>query len=383
MARIDTIDNRYMKIIEVCKENKIELIEYSNLDDEYKNITVTFKCKCGNIETKSLSSFVRFPYCKKCCNNNCGNKKRFNIEKIKEEFSKRDCTLLSDSYQNAHQKLKYKCNKCDMEYKITWNNFNRVQSLCKNCFDAHKGCNKMSLDELKIKLKEMNMELYHENFEYESRIKTKLPLKCQRCGKLQYRTFAIVYRNKKCICEECETTRLLSLEEAQKIIMEKWNVKLLEYDGHKENCKYQCNCGHINNINYSTLYHHGPWCPYCMKTRSKGEEYVKELLINNNIYFEYEKTFENLKYIGKLKIDFYLPEYNIAIEIDGEHHRRPVYYGNKNNLEIVQTRDKIKDDYCVDNNIKMIRIIYDGNFVEDFKSRANEIINNILKRETK
>lgn len=383
MARIDTTDNRYMKIIEICKENKIKLIEYSNLDDEYKNITVTFKCKCGNIETKSLSSFVRFPYCKKCCNNNCGNKKRFSIEKIKEEFAKRDCILLSDSYQNAHQKLKYRCNKCGAEHETSWNNFTKVKYLCQNCADKYESYTRMSLDELKSKLKEINIEFYHENFKYVSRTKTKLPLKCQRCGKLQYRTFAIVYRNKKCICEDCEKTNLLSLEDARKNIKEKWNVELLEYNGHGKECKYKCQCGHINSINYTTLYSSGPWCPYCMKTKSKGEEYIKKLLMDNNIDFKYEKTFEDLKYVGKLKIDFYLPKYNVAIEVDGDHHRKPVYYGSRNNLEVIQTRDKIKYDYCKEYFIELIRIPYNGDRIDEFKTEANKIIDNIKKRAIK
>lgn len=380
MARIDTIENRRIKIIEICKENKIELIEYSNLDDEYKNITVTFKCKCGNIETKSLSSFVRFPYCKKCCNNNCGNKKRFNIEKIKEEFAKRDCTLLSDNYQNAHQKLKYKCNKCNHESEITWNNFNKVRCLCQNCADKYESHIRMSLDELKSKLKEMNIELYHENFKYESRTKTKLPVKCQRCGKLQYRTFGVLYENKKCICKDCKKSKIYTLEKAKKILMNKWKIELIEFKDIHSDCKYKCQCGHINTITYGTLYISGPWCPYCMKTKSKGEEYIKKLLMDNNIDFKYEKTFEDLKYVGKLKIDFFLPKYNVAIEVDGDHHRKPVYYGSRNNLEVIQTRDKIKDDYCKEYFIELIRIPYNGNKIDEFKNEANKIIDNILKR---
>ena len=379
MIAVDITKNRLEKIKRICNNNNLQLISYGDLSQDYKDIIVTFKCVCGNIENKKLVNLEKSPRCKKCNNKSCGNKKRLTVEYIAIEFAKMDCTLLTDYYQNAHQKLKYKCNQCGQEYETTWNNFTKVKSLCKTCYNPSSERQKMSLHELKKKLKDMDIELYTDEFTYKNRLETKLPVKCQRCGKLQYRTFAILYKNKRCICQDCEETNLYTLQEANKIIFDKWGIRLIEYNGHKKYCKYICKCGHKNTINYYTLYTYGPWCPYCMKTRSKGEEYVKKVLLENNIEFEYEKTFEDLIYIGKLKIDFYLAKYNIAIEIDGEQHRKPVYFGNENNLDTIIMRDQIKDNYCFKNNIRMIRIPYDSNNMNEFQVEVDQIIHNIKK----
>ena len=81
-----------------------------------------------------------------------------------------------------------------------------------------------------------------------------------------------------------------------------------------------------------------------------------------------EKTFEdciNPKTNYKLRFDFYLPEYNICLEYDGEQHYREVPFFT-DTLADRQYRDKIKDDYYLKNNIPLIRIPYRD------KSKINE-----------
>lgn len=73
-----------------------------------------------------------------------------------------------------------------------------------------------------------------------------------------------------------------------------------------------------------------------------------------------EKIFEdciNPKTNYKLRFDFYLPKYNICLEYDGEQHYKEVDFCN-DTLADRQFRDKIKDDYCLKNNISLIRIPY-------------------------
>ena len=50
---------------------------------------------------------------------------------------------------------------------------------------------------------------------------------------------------------------------------------------------------------------------------SKNEEYILNILLKENIKFIREKTFSDLRK-GKYRFDFYLPKYNICLEIDGE-----------------------------------------------------------------
>ena len=95
-------------------------------------------------------------------------------------------------------------------------------------------------------------------------------------------------------------------------------------------------------------------CPSCKL--SKGEKEIKNFLINNNIKFEEQKKLKNCIDKRHLKFDFYLTDHNICIEYDGEQHSRLVkFYGGIEGYNNRQRRDKIKTDYCLDNNIKLIR----------------------------
>lgn len=60
-----------------------------------------------------------------------------------------------------------------------------------------------------------------------------------------------------------------------------------------------------------------------------------------------------------LKFDFYLPDYNICIEYDGEQHFYDTsgWFNNYSFKELC-IRDNIKNQYCDNNNIKLIRIPY-------------------------
>ncbi len=94
-------------------------------------------------------------------------------------------------------------------------------------------------------------------------------------------------------------------------------------------------------------------CPSC--NISQGERRVQTFLINNNIKFINEYTFEDCINIRKLPFDFYLPDYNICIEYDGKQHYIKVDTWWTEDLE---RNDVIKTKYCEDNGIKLIRIPY-------------------------
>lgn len=106
----------------------------------------------------------------------------------------------------------------------------------------------------------------------------------------------------------------------------------------------------------------GQGCPICQETN--GERQIRQWLENNHILYVYQKTFDDCKDKKVLPFDFYLPNLNILIEFDGEQHFRPVDFSghNKelsfNKFETTQYHDNIKTQYCMDNNIKLLRIPY-------------------------
>lgn len=104
-------------------------------------------------------------------------------------------------------------------------------------------------------------------------------------------------------------------------------------------------------------YHLGRGCPRCKE--SKGEVEIRKWLEINNIEFIKEKKFDDCLNIRFLKFDFYLNELNICIEYDGIQHFKPIErFGGIIEFENLRIRDNIKNKYCFDNNIGLIRISY-------------------------
>lgn len=103
-------------------------------------------------------------------------------------------------------------------------------------------------------------------------------------------------------------------------------------------------------------------CPRCSE-KSKGQLLLRKILKENNISFQEEWTDNNKcrnpKTNSPLRFDFYLQKQNICIEYDGEQHfnANGGYY-TQDFIKQVQYRDNIKNKYCIDNNIKLIRIPY-------------------------
>lgn len=118
---------------------------------------------------------------------------------------------------------------------------------------------------------------------------------------------------------------------------------------------------------------HGPWktkpryhiygtASGCAKyQRSKGEIAIAKYLKENSIIFEEQKIFEDC---GLKRFDFYLPEYNMVIEFDGaqhfhaKHQRARDKEKGQTRFEDVKRRDREKDVFCKENNIKLLRVSY-------------------------
>ena len=120
-------------------------------------------------------------------------------------------------------------------------------------------------------------------------------------------------------------------------------------------------CGYQWNT-YGTNLLGGHACPICKS--STGERKVEWFLKKYKYKYIAQYSYNNCRDILPLPFDFYLPEYNILIEIDGEQHYRPISFGCKDKYKILDNfykqlnHDKIKNEYCKRNNIPLIRIPY-------------------------
>lgn len=101
---------------------------------------------------------------------------------------------------------------------------------------------------------------------------------------------------------------------------------------------------------YSHLLGNG--CHACGESKLENE--VKLLLDENNIKYEREKRIEWLRDKNPMPLDFYLPEYNIGIECQGEQHFKERNFFKHYPFEKRLEMDLLKNKLCLDNGIKLL-----------------------------
>ncbi len=89
---------------------------------------------------------------------------------------------------------------------------------------------------------------------------------------------------------------------------------------------------------------------------------LEELYSNKQIYyFEWERILP-VKFKNNLRADFFIVDINLnslVIEYDDLHHSQVSYFNNTElKLQNQKKRDNIKTNYCIKNNIKLLRIPY-------------------------
>ena len=93
--------------------------------------------------------------------------------------------------------------------------------------------------------------------------------------------------------------------------------------------------------------------------KSSGEDRIKDVLELYNIPYEREKKFDGCKNKRRLPFDFYIESLKICIEYDGEfHHKSQKHFGGDPVLSRIKINDSIKNKWCEDNGINLIRISY-------------------------
>lgn len=123
--------------------------------------------------------------------------------------------------------------------------------------------------------------------------------------------------------------------------------------------KCQCDCGTIKSIRGQNLKRkdENRTISCGCSQRSSGEIYIMDILDNNNI--EYISQYRFLDF-AKKSYDFAIIENNNIIrlvEFDGEQHYKEVPQW-KESLELIQKRDKEKNEYALSHNIPLVRIPY-------------------------
>lgn len=138
-------------------------------------------------------------------------------------------------------------------------------------------------------------------------------------------------------------------------------------------CK--CDCGREKDVLGTSLRQHRSLSCGLHSNISKGNVKIAELLNQAHIPYETEKTFSTCKDKKELPFDFYANK-QYLIEYDGKQHFEEGIF----DYEYTHKHDLIKNQWCKNNNIPLIRIpyiIYDTLSLEDLLLETSQyIINN-------
>lgn len=126
-------------------------------------------------------------------------------------------------------------------------------------------------------------------------------------------------------------------------------LTVLSVDGIYYLC--ECACGNIVILTQKELMKEG--CGAACST-SRGEVCAADIFNELGVRYQVQKKFNDFD----MRFDFYLPDYNIAIECDGAQHFRSINneWDSETKLQETRARDKAKQKYCQEHNITLIQI---------------------------
>lgn len=214
-------------------------------------------------------------------------------------------TVLSTTYENAHKLLEFSCGECGETYSANLNHVvSRNQFLCPSCSLVLKGINH------RVPQEEIDKE---------------------------YRMSGLtLLDDSSCLCSD-----------KRKCKDENGNIYYISYTMLKNRNKH----------GYSTYSRH----------MSRYESFVRDYLNEHHIDFVQEYSFEDCRSKYKLRFDFAIFDHSglaYLIEVDGEQHFYPVSFNGEDkeeslrNFKAAKKRDEIKNTFCENNKIQLIRIPY-------------------------
>lgn len=383
------LDETYVKslIMKTCIEKDFTFLNcdtFNYVNAQHNNIEI----KCNKCNYEWITSYYNLIYKGNGCKSCAGQIPITNTiahKIIQQICSKHNLELITDfDYDNQNVLITFKCKDCNSIFTKKFRDYYHDNIKCKCKHKKFIPSTKMANDIVKDICNKNDITLIHP-FEYLNN-KTTFNVKCNKCG-YEWSPIYSNFTRKHWNCPKCYKHRAIrySTSEISDKIEQYCNknnlalIEPLEYNGiWNTRIKLKCKkCEHEWQPMLGKCIIENNSCPKCKS--SKLEREIYDFLKNKFINFEYQKKFD---WLGKQSLDFYLPDYNIAIECQGEQHFEPVFYRWKtkeNPLEAFERqlmRDKTKYESCLKHGVK---ILYYGN--KKFKKIIDNLISNINELE--
>jgi Zn ribbon nucleic-acid-binding protein len=360
------------------REEVFELVgyEYTILGD-FKNISegvLTRHNACGFEWSPTPVNFLRgAKKCPKCYGNLLKTHEQF-VEEV-YELTGKEYSVLGE-YKNSKTPLLMKHNECSNEFMSYPSKFvGKEQTRCPICAIKRRAEARLkTTDEFKKQLSEVFGDEYEVLGEY-TRIKDKILVRHNKCGREYYKTAIDLFRRNCKVCSDIGQKKTPEQFEAEvyNLVGDEYLV-LEDYTGiyDKINMKHNA-CGNVWKATPHKFINGGRRCPRC--NSSKGEVAIAKYLENNNYKYKHQEKFDDCKNERSLPFDYMVLDSDnrvkFLIEFDGIQHFQPLdVFGGEEGFAYRQLCDQIKNDYCINNNITLLRIKY----------TALDLIDEILER---
>lgn len=285
-----------------------------------------------------------------------------NEEELKQMALERGYEFISIEYimkSNRRRKfINLKCLEHGHEVQLRYDAFQNCRS-CPTCYGKRKSNEVITEDEVKRMVAEKGFK-FIEFVEFKG-ARSRVIVECEHGHKWNTLLSSIrVGYN----CPKCSPNHRWDYDEVKEYV-ESFGYELLDttYKNCDEPLTLRCPHGHVHTNTLAHFVHDGTRCSVCRE--SKGENNVRQFLEDNGIEYRRQERFDNCRFRIHLPFDFYIPSMNVCIEFDGEQHYIPVdYSGKKTPLELQEDfelrmiKDHIKNVYCKQHNITLIRIPY-------------------------
>jgi len=364
------------EFIEYCKKIHNNKYDYSLINSTKKENKIKIICPVHGIYETKAGLHKKGYGCKKCATDAQRLEFKEYLKKIPEE-------------------LKEKYNYIELQFNKNKNTMVLVECEHHGQFlqrhdapIAGKICKKCSFENRKLGTKtfiERARKIHGNKYDYSLveyvDIRTPVTIICDKHGKFFQVSNAHLQG---CGCKTCSQddytirqTKTLDqfIKDARSIHGDKYDYSMVKYINGQTKVDIIC----LNHGIFSQQAHshciNGAGCPSC--NNSTGERKIDNFLRLNDIEFSSQAKFDNAKFLKSkrsMRFDFYIKDYNLIIEYDGEQHFRPVdNWGGEKKFKSLQKRDLEKNNYCLKNNIDMLRIPYTefNNIEEVLKKKLN------------
>lgn len=332
--------------------------EYSFLDP-YTRAHDKIRCrhnKCDNVWLVKPNAFLNGT---RCPNIDCIPKKPYkNRAQIEREIRNKtnDEYRMAEPYRGDGEKILFIHRYCGNKWRIKPNDILNGHG-CPKCTMTQQ----WSTQRLACYITGITHGEYELLSEYSS-MSEPVRIKHNKCGSI-YSTrpasFKEGHRCYNCAMKQVGELRRISsyefYERVYKLLGSDYEISEFSTRNEKVLVKHK-RCGNLWKTAAKNILS-GSGCPFCKSSR--GERVINLWLKSHNIQTEYQKKFVDCKDQRSLPFDFYLPDYNLVIEYDGRQHFQGYdYFGGEEAYKIRHKHDLIKNKYCEDNNINLLRIPY-------------------------